>query len=270
MRRHGQRGFTLVELLVVIGIIALLIAILLPALKKAKEAANRIQCASNMRQIATAAITYAIGSKEGYYIPPDYNAGQTEDSFAGLFPDTSLVRPYTKAPLPFNVFICPSTSNSIFFSSTGFPSGIQNNAEGGAQDPRGHSYEVRTRIPAGVTWPGGKTFTTADCNVADPATKTLPKSMIIKSTRNIRRPSEVMLFTEAKDSPPGINNWPDKYSNHGEAGWNTAFCDGHCEFIQTGRGILESYMKGYYHPSTDGAILTKYGLQFSGNTYSWR
>ena len=65
-RISRQAGFTLVELLVVIGIIALLIAILVPTLTKARSAANRAVCLSNQRQLASAMHSYTYDNKGAF------------------------------------------------------------------------------------------------------------------------------------------------------------------------------------------------------------
>jgi prepilin-type N-terminal cleavage/methylation domain-containing protein/prepilin-type processing-associated H-X9-DG protein len=78
-----QRGFTLVELLVVIGIIAVLISILLPALTKARSQAVKLQCQSNLRQCGMAMIMY-VGENHGW-LPPSYSPPGSAKWWDALF-----------------------------------------------------------------------------------------------------------------------------------------------------------------------------------------
>lgn len=84
-----KKGFTLVELLVVIGIIALLISILLPALNKARDQAKLMQCQSNLRQIVTAAMMYSTENKNVILPVVAWGAGKPSPHSPSLNPSGS-------------------------------------------------------------------------------------------------------------------------------------------------------------------------------------
>ncbi len=86
---HRTHGFTLIELLVVIGIIAVLIGILVPVLNRARRAAKTVACASNMRQLALAAITFA-NEHDGYLPNYSYNSGPIVTTAGNSLSDQDL------------------------------------------------------------------------------------------------------------------------------------------------------------------------------------
>jgi prepilin-type N-terminal cleavage/methylation domain-containing protein len=82
--RRFSKGFTLIELLVVISIIALLIAILLPALARAKELANRAVCSANVRSLVQSMVIYAQSNKAVFPTTPGNTAGTFYNAPTGV------------------------------------------------------------------------------------------------------------------------------------------------------------------------------------------